>query len=77
MIHSHEDLLVGTTSKRQRSAVCHLSTKMQRIDHAEIVVGVQCKHELLLATAETGKVYQWCPGRKMLQVWEQFKSDGH
>jgi hypothetical protein len=52
---SHEDLL-GTASKRQRLAVRRPS-KMQRIDPAEIVVGIQCKHELLLDTAETGKVY--------------------
>ena len=43
-------------SKRQRLAVRRQS-KMQRIDPAEIVVGVQCEHELLLDTAETGKVY--------------------
>jgi hypothetical protein len=43
-------------SKRQRLAVRRPS-KMQRIDPAEIVVGVQCEHELLLDTAETGKVY--------------------
>lgn len=42
--------------KRQRLAVRRPS-KMQRIDPAEIVVGVQCEHELLLDTAETGKVY--------------------
>ena len=53
---SNEDDIIQPSGKRRRQALRRRSVT-QLIDHTQIVVGVRCRHELLLDADEVGKVY--------------------